>query len=136
MTIPHRPDQYTITGADTGPMARLAGLEPPAWMGDALCAEVDPEVWFQDAGGSVREAKAVCAKCTVTAECLDAALANNERYGIFGGLTERQRRRLRRPKQCPVCDQPVPPDSRGRPTRTYCSPECQKLTPNPIKEPA
>lgn len=64
------------------------------WRDNALCAETDPEAFFPEKGGSTREAKAVCARCTVAAECLDYALANRERFGIFGGLSERERRSL------------------------------------------
>ena len=70
-----------------------AGEEP--WRLDALCAETDPEAFFPEKGGSTREAKRVCTGCTVRAECLEFALANDERFGIWGGLSERERRRVR-----------------------------------------
>ncbi|WP_231839643.1 MULTISPECIES: WhiB family transcriptional regulator [Blastococcus] len=62
---------------------------------DALCAETDPEAFFPDKGGSTRDAKRVCAGCPVRAECLEYALASDERFGIWGGLSERERRRVR-----------------------------------------
>ena len=65
------------------------------WRLDALCAETDPEAFFPEKGGSTREAKRVCSGCDVRAECLESALANDERFGIWGGLSERERRRLR-----------------------------------------
>jgi WhiB family redox-sensing transcriptional regulator len=65
------------------------------WRLDALCAETDPEAFFPEKGGSTREAKRVCTGCTVRAECLEFALTNDERFGIWGGLSERERRRLR-----------------------------------------
>ena len=65
------------------------------WRLDALCAETDPEAFFPEKGGSTREAKRVCSGCEVRAECLESALANDERFGIWGGLSERERRRLR-----------------------------------------
>lgn len=68
--------------------------EPPEWMTAALCAQIDPEMFFPEKGGSTREAKSICARCEVAAECLDYALANEERFGIFGGLSERERRRI------------------------------------------
>jgi len=68
---------------------------PPAWTSDALCAETDPEAFFPEKGGSTREGVAMCHRCTVAAECLDYAIANNERFGIWGGLTERNRRSIR-----------------------------------------
>jgi WhiB family redox-sensing transcriptional regulator len=65
------------------------------WRLDALCAETDPEAFFPEKGGSTREAKRVCTGCSVRAECLESALTNDERFGIWGGLSERERRRLR-----------------------------------------
>ena len=56
----------------------------------------NPEAFFPEKGGSTREAKGVCASCEVRAECLEYALMNDERFGIWGGLSERERRRLRR----------------------------------------
>lgn len=67
------------------------------WHLDALCAQVDSEAFFPEKGGSVKEAKAVCARCPVAGlngKCLQYALDNNERFGIWGGYTERERRRL------------------------------------------
>jgi WhiB family redox-sensing transcriptional regulator len=66
-----------------------------SWRLDALCAETDPEAFFPEKGGSTREAKRVCTGCEVRAECLEFALENDERFGIWGGLSERERRRLR-----------------------------------------
>ncbi|MGF0117778.1 WhiB family transcriptional regulator [Promicromonospora sp. Marseille-Q5078] len=66
------------------------------WQERALCAQTDPEAFFPEKGGSTREAKKVCTSCEVRAECLDYALANDERFGIWGGLSERERRKLKR----------------------------------------
>jgi len=67
-----------------------------SWQEQALCAETDPEAFFPEKGGSTREAKKICTGCEVKAQCLEYALANDERFGIWGGLSERERRRLRR----------------------------------------
>ncbi len=72
------------------------GDEEPDWQENALCAQTDPEAFFPEKGGSTREAKRICSGCDVRAECLDYALAHDERFGIWGGLSERERRRLRR----------------------------------------
>ncbi|GMA36494.1 WhiB family transcriptional regulator [Demequina litorisediminis] len=69
---------------------------PLAWQERALCAQTDPEAFFPEKGGSTREAKKVCASCDVRSECLEYALAHDERFGIWGGLSERERRRLKR----------------------------------------
>ena len=70
--------------------------DPLAWQEDALCAQTDPEAFFPEKGGSTRDAKRICAQCTVRSECLEYALNNDERVGIWGGLSERERRRLRK----------------------------------------
>jgi WhiB family redox-sensing transcriptional regulator len=69
---------------------------PLAWQERALCAQTDPEAFFPEKGGSTREAKAVCASCEVRAQCLEYALENDERFGIWGGMSERERRRYKR----------------------------------------
>jgi WhiB family redox-sensing transcriptional regulator len=69
---------------------------PPAWMSQALCTEVDPEAFFPEHGERNKDAKRVCAKCDVRAECLDYALDNNELYGVWGGLSGYERTNLRR----------------------------------------
>lgn len=66
------------------------------WQERALCAQTDPEAFFPEKGGSTREAKKICMGCEVRTECLEYALANDERFGIWGGLSERERRRLKR----------------------------------------
>ncbi|WP_103382363.1 WhiB family transcriptional regulator [Pseudonocardia dioxanivorans] len=71
-------------------------IETEEWRQRALCAQTDPESFFPEKGGSVREAKRICAGCEVRAECLEYALAQDERFGIWGGLSERERRPLRR----------------------------------------
>jgi WhiB family transcriptional regulator, redox-sensing transcriptional regulator len=71
-----------------------SGLLP--WQEEALCAQTDPEAFFPEKGGSTREAKRVCGRCDVKADCLEYALAHDERFGIWGGLSERERRRLKR----------------------------------------
>ena len=64
-----------------------------SWQERALCAQTDPEAFFPEKGGSTREAKRVCTSCDVRGECLEYALAHDERFGIWGGLSERERRR-------------------------------------------
>lgn len=71
-------------------------LTPDQWQDKALCAQTDPEAFFPEKGGSTREAKKICLGCEVRHECLEYALAHDERFGIWGGLSERERRRLKR----------------------------------------
>lgn len=68
----------------------------PAWYDDALCAQVDQDMFYPEKGGSTVEAKRVCGMCSVRQQCLDYALANHERYGIWGGVSERDRRKMER----------------------------------------
>ena len=69
---------------------------PLGWQADALCAETDPEAFFPEKGGSTREAKKICAQCDVKAQCLEFALSIDARFGIWGGLSERERRKLKK----------------------------------------
>jgi len=72
----------------------LGGPDGPTWQDAARCAEVDPEIFFPERGGSVRAAKNVCRGCEVRDACLEYALEHGEEWGIWGGLSERQRRPL------------------------------------------
>jgi WhiB family redox-sensing transcriptional regulator len=76
--------------------AVVADEEDDQWQERALCAQTDPEAFFPEKGGSTREAKRICQGCEVRDRCLEYALANDERFGIWGGLSERERRRLKR----------------------------------------
>jgi WhiB family redox-sensing transcriptional regulator len=73
------------------------------WRHRAACRNLDPEIFFPVAeDGPVRDretarAKAVCARCPVAAQCLAWALESGQDYGIWGGMTEDERRALRRP---------------------------------------
>ena len=85
------------TGLDGTDLASVFGLpEEQSWQERSLCAQTDPEAFFPEKGGSTREAKKICTGCEVRAECLEYALANDERFGIWGGMSERERRRLKR----------------------------------------
>jgi WhiB family redox-sensing transcriptional regulator len=70
--------------------------EDLSWQDQALCAETDPEAFFPEKGGRTEEAKRVCGNCEVRAECLEYALKHDERFGVWGGMSERERRGLRR----------------------------------------
>ena len=89
--VPVSQDWAAIPGVTTEPVEGEL-----AWQADALCAQTDPEAFFPEKGGSTRDAKRVCEACTVKDACLEYAMANDERFGIWGGLSERERRRLRR----------------------------------------
>ncbi len=67
-----------------------------SWQMFANCLGVDPDLFFPERGASTKEAKAVCQGCVVREDCLEYALQNGEKFGIWGGLSERERRRIRR----------------------------------------
>ncbi len=123
MTV-HRRHHFSPTmPTNTAPLA-LFGIAEQPWMAAALCAQVDPEIFYVDQGESARPAKETCRRCPVIAECLDYALAVESRqghrysYGIFGGLTARERTDLLRGHvgtPCHSCGGPTP-----RAGRKYC----------------
>lgn len=67
-----------------------------SWQAQSNCVGVDPDIFFPERGASTKEAKAICAACAVRESCLEYALDNGEKFGIWGGTSERERRRLRR----------------------------------------
>ncbi|UAJ80578.1 WhiB family transcriptional regulator [Leifsonia sp. ZF2019] len=105
MTVPEYrsgvPDDWFIDPVRLGVPGVRANADdaeenPLAWQSDALCAQTDPEAFFPEKGGSTRDAKRICTSCEVRSQCLEYALANDERFGIWGGLSERERRKLRK----------------------------------------
>ena len=92
------PTSSQTSSLSSGPIIQLISGESVelSWQERALCAQTDPEAFFPEKGGSTREAKRVCLSCDVRGECLEYALAHDERFGIWGGLSERERRRLKR----------------------------------------
>ena len=76
--------------------AVLYGRLDRSWQAQANCMGVDPDLFFPERGASTREAKEVCRGCVVREDCLEYALANGEKFGIWGGMSERERRRVRR----------------------------------------
>lgn len=84
-------------------MSGLGLPQPPEWMAEGLCAQTDPDAFYPEKGGSVRAAKSICngdpyrdrQPCPVREACLAYALDNEERFGIWGGRGEKERRRMR-----------------------------------------
>ena len=76
--------------------ALMGGSETSGWQARANCMGVDPDLFFPERGSSTREAKEVCRGCVVRTDCLEFAIANGEKFGIWGGMSERERRRVRR----------------------------------------
>jgi WhiB family redox-sensing transcriptional regulator len=70
----------------------------PAWMEQAACVAVNPEIFYPEdrRGRDARVARTICASCPVIADCLTHALSHHENHGIWGGLDEADRRQIRR----------------------------------------
>jgi WhiB family redox-sensing transcriptional regulator len=84
------------------PIAAPAGAADESWRAEALCTQVDVgDLFFPDKGNSTdaHAAKAICARCPVKAACLEYALEHDERFGIWGGLSVKQRRALHHQRQ-------------------------------------
>jgi WhiB family redox-sensing transcriptional regulator len=85
------------TGDDVAAIAYTPDpKDPPTWHELAACNGADGDAFFPEKGGSTRDAKRICLGCEVRAECLEYALANQIRFGVWGGKSERERRRIRR----------------------------------------
>jgi WhiB family redox-sensing transcriptional regulator len=92
---------YSPTGESLAVRTVAAGR--PDWMLQGDCARTDPEAFFPEVGGSTRRAKDICRGCDVQEQCLNYALDNNERWGIWGGTSEKDRQQLRERKPKTVC---------------------------------
>lgn len=71
-------------------------IQPPDWSELALCVETDPEAFYPDQGESAMPAKRICRLCPVIDQCRDYAFEHKERFGVWGGLTARERLRQER----------------------------------------
>lgn len=79
-----------------------------SWFNDAACRGMNPDLFFPELGEAIDEAVSVCAECPVRAECLEYALTENQWAGVWGGLSGRRRRELKRRRghptiACHVC---------------------------------
>ena len=61
-----------------------------------LCAQTDPEAFYPEKGGSTRAAKQVCLRCDIREKCLQWALDTDQRFGVWGGTSERERRAIKK----------------------------------------
>jgi WhiB family redox-sensing transcriptional regulator len=91
-------DQEGLTMNDT---IDFAGFEAPVlderpWAVFSACKETDPTIFFATTRDDERAALVVCSSCSVKDECLNFAVETRERFGVWGGTTERERRRLMR----------------------------------------
>lgn len=90
----------------------------PEWHELSACRGTNPSVFFPTRGQDVQPARTICARCPVAAECLSWAIETGEKLGIYGGLSEKQRRaerRRRRPNRRPAITQCTYPGCTNRP---------------------
>ena len=83
---------HTLVDDDGLPTLRF---EPQPWITRAACRDEDPDIFFPGRGESTAPAEYICHGCPVRIECLEWALDHGEKHGIWGGLSERARRRIR-----------------------------------------
>ena len=77
----------------------------PDWYEAAVCAEIGGDFWYPEKGGDCgKDAKKICATCPVASQCLEWALDNGERFGVWGGMSEKDRRKLGSKRRCRNCD--------------------------------
>lgn len=84
-------------GGPVGPRGVSTVRQKPAWMDEGLCFGCDPELWYPGRGdnATLSAAKAICAACPHRETCLEHALEVGEKWGVWGGKSERERRRIR-----------------------------------------
>lgn len=96
-SMSERPNSGPLLSIVLRPVLRS---ESEAWKLEGVCATVDPELFFPDREGpgdyNPKLAKKICESCPVISECLEYALKNNERHGIWGGKSYVERKKLRR----------------------------------------
>ena len=77
-------------------LVELLATDELAWQDLANCRGADPDLFFPERGASTRTAKSICRECSVQADCLEFAIVSSEKFGIWGGMSERERRKIRR----------------------------------------
>ena len=87
--------QYKRCGMEKSIIEELIG-GMPSWTEEANCKGADADIFFPERGASTRKAKSICRACSVQEDCLEFAIENSEKFGIWGGLSERERRRIKR----------------------------------------
>lgn len=75
-------------------MSDAKKTQTPVWRQHAACRGVDPDIFFPVTEEESEDAKAICNQCSAQQACLEWALTNREKEGVWGGATERERRRI------------------------------------------
>lgn len=102
LTARHPKEQYTSRDELLRNLAETAVTRAADWREQALCSETDPDLFFPEPNegkSRTRAAKLICERCEVRLECLATAIENHEQYGIWGGLSPRERGQVRRQRR-------------------------------------
>lgn len=102
-----------------------------AWQADGACRTHDTDLFFPERGQPLDASRRICAGCPVREQCLDYAVEHNIGFGVWGGLSERERRRIRswKPRRCVECGvRDAQVDTTGRPRKrcVECDEERQR----------
>ncbi|EFL37861.1 transcription factor WhiB family protein [Streptomyces griseoflavus Tu4000] len=89
-------ERFSPHGTLPGMQTDTIPLPDLTWQEEALCAQTGGDFFFPEPGSSVREAKRICGLCPIRAACLDYAMNNDMRFGVWGGMSEKERLQLRR----------------------------------------
>lgn len=87
-------DVDLVDDLDDGDSLPSFPAAPGKWVNSALCAEIDPELWFPEQGGLSAPARRMCHRCPVVQDCLDYALETAQQWGVWGGATASERKRM------------------------------------------
>jgi WhiB family redox-sensing transcriptional regulator len=101
-----------VTVKEQVTMSQSTNPNPPAettqpWMADGLCREHHPSAFFPSDGVGVDRARRICAECPVQHECLEYALLYRIEHGVWGGASERERRRILRSRRLEASSTPA-----------------------------
>jgi WhiB family transcriptional regulator, redox-sensing transcriptional regulator len=88
------PSSTTPSPSSTGPSGGSSEDSITAWMSGGNCRNYPPAVFFPSDGVGVDRARKICADCPVTDQCLEYALEERIEHGVWGGCSERERRRI------------------------------------------
>ncbi|MCU1395639.1 MAG: WhiB family regulatory protein [Ilumatobacteraceae bacterium] len=119
--------EHTLERGRMAPTLAPSSAPSLAWSRSAICETADPDLFFPQPGTDTTYARSMCKACPVRRQCLDYALETKQKFGIWGGMTESQRRRLRR--EDATANHPARP-AHLRPTGT-ASPDAGITEPDP-----
>ena len=93
--VNHRVSEILGTPNALPPMPPEGYKPLKGWDEWALCLDLDPDLFFPERGANTEAARAICEFCIVRHDCLECSLGQGEKFGVWGGMTERERRQIR-----------------------------------------